>query len=613
MILLGILAMIQVLFLPGILAFKLVKPTGGILKKLIYIIGISFILNYLLVFLLTGLHIYIQAVVLLIMVVEVGAVIYFYKAGLTAPVRDTFTLVWERIAASLKWLLNPEPVGNSTANLYEIFRKYALIITAFVAVGALVHMAQIFLQNIPSVFNTYDAIVSWNRWATEWAQNTFPTSTQDYPQLGPTLYSMTYVILGTAKVQLFAKALMPLFLVLIMLMFFDLGLEKPSYGILLGVEIVYLVVKHFMGEYIGDGYMDIPLAFFAFLAVYTLLKSRRAANEREKVTGVLLGFFFAAGAAITKQPGIYILIIYPFLAILIHGWKNIREWISGHRKLILYGLLLAGLVVIPWYALKAFQFTTGSEASHLLIPVARTSTVFGTLNIIDKISSGLLSLGKYAAGFLFILPALFLMDPAIRWISLLIVLPFTLLWSGYASYDVRNVTLVWAFYSLVIAVSLEAYIQWFFKIGERILGQHRLRWWGVILTGIILAAAGAVLLPTSRIMQEQEKLQRQILNPDLNQELYAYFEANPSQGKILTNYPVDYLPGFEGRQFYFLYDNLKDFEWALKLEEVKFLLVPSFASDEVKARLQKGVADGELTPVFSNDSFIPEKFYTINR
>ncbi len=82
---LGILALIQILFLPGILAMKVLKPGGGLLQKLIYIIGISLILNFLLVFLLTALHIYIQPIMLLVLAAEIGGVLILYRSTLKNP------------------------------------------------------------------------------------------------------------------------------------------------------------------------------------------------------------------------------------------------------------------------------------------------------------------------------------------------------------------------------------------------------------------------------------------------------------------------------------------------------------------------------------------------
>jgi len=58
---------------------------------------------------------------------------------------------------------------------------------------------------------------------------------------------------------------------------------------------------------------------------------------------------------------------------------------------------------------------------------------------------------------------------------------------------------------------------------------------------------------------------------------------------------------------------VKDFEWAIAHDGVNFLLVPSFASQEVKDRIQQGVETGELLLIFSNENYIPEDFYTIQK
>jgi hypothetical protein len=609
MIFFGILSLVQILFLPGILSIRLLKPGGGFLQRLIFIVGFSLILNYLLVFLLTLLGAYLQPVMLVIVFVEITTILYLFRSEVKSPVRESFAVLWRRIETTIKKLL----LSEADDNLFTLFRRYVLLISTFIAVAVLIHMGQIFIQNIPSVFNTYDAIVSWNNWASDWASNTIPLGTEDYPQLGPSMFSLTYVITGSNNVQFFAKALMPLFLTLIMLMFFDLGLEKPSFGILLGVEIVYLTIKHFVGEYINDGYMDIPLAFFAFLAVYALLKSRLAGNGRNTFLIILFGLVFAAGAAVTKQAGLYILAIYPFLVLLNFGWKKIHLWFKDYKKPFHFGIGAVVILVVPWYLMKLYQINMGLDISHVLIPVNDTSAASGSSDLWGKISTGFLSLGKYGFGFLVLLPALFLVEPAIRWIVILIVLPFTLLWAGYASYDVRNVTLVWPFLALAIGASLEAYLMWFCRLWERLIGWHRLRWAGVLVIVFVLMAAAAFFVPSSRLIQEQESLQKQILNPELNQKLYEFFDANPSYAKILTNYPVGFLPGFEGQEIHFGFNDLEDFEWAINQDDIGFLLVPNYAIEDVRERIQKGVESGEFTRIFSTDKFIPEVFYIINR
>ena len=86
-------------------------------------------------------------------------------------------------------------------------------------------------------------------------------------------------------------------------------LVKPSYGLLFGVEIVYLVIN-FVGEYILDGYMDIPLAFFTFLGIYALLKSRVPDDERSRLANIFWVVFVAA-LRLRSRPGFYVLARLP--------------------------------------------------------------------------------------------------------------------------------------------------------------------------------------------------------------------------------------------------------------------------------------------------------------
>jgi hypothetical protein len=139
------------------------------------------------------------------------------------------------------------------------------------------------------------------------------------------------------------------------------------------------------------------------------------------------------------------------------------------------------------------------------------------------------------------------------------------------------------------------------------------RWWGLAIVIVLTLAIISAAVPSKILIQKQEFLQKQILNPELNQQLYDFFEAHPSKQIILTNYPVGFLPGFEGRETRFGFNNLKDFEWALKQGNIGFLLVPNYAVDAVRARIKSGVESGEFTLIFTTDKYVPEEFYLINR
>ena len=59
-ILLGVMSVVQSLFLPGTLLLKGIKFKGSAIQKLVYVVGLSLTLSYLLGILLVTLHLYFQ-------------------------------------------------------------------------------------------------------------------------------------------------------------------------------------------------------------------------------------------------------------------------------------------------------------------------------------------------------------------------------------------------------------------------------------------------------------------------------------------------------------------------------------------------------------------------
>jgi hypothetical protein len=611
MVFFGILSLIQILFLPGMLLHVYLKIQGSFLKKLVFVIGSSFTINYLLAFLLTSLRIYQRPVILVLIILEILALIWLKRNDLLVPVRKTWESTWESITTTITGLFHTGDEKKDPSSTWSLIRPVLIVILGALAVSTIWHMVTIFIQNIPSVFNTWDAVVSWNRWATEWAANGFPTQTEDYPQLLPVNWSLTYLLIGTTSVQFFAKALMPLFLLLILLMVFDLALEEKSFGLFLSVWVAYLAVKHFVGDYITDGYADIPLAFFCFLSIYALLKAVHE-DQDHKWISVVLGFLFACAAAVTKQPGFYIIVIYPILAYLL----VIKDSPTISRKKILWMISMAALgvlvIVAPWYILKYIQIFQKTEMSHLLIPISRTGQAHDSSSLLVIIPEALKSLDRYLYLFLLIFPGLLVIKKPYRWIGLLIVIPYTLLWAGYASYSVRNLTLVLPFLGLVFGVAFEGIIRFVAGWLDR-MKVDRIPW-VVVLAIIALSTLALPLLVTNeRLVSTQRELQKQIFNPNLNEKLYEYFESHPLDGIILTNYPVQYLPGFEDRQLYSRYNKIKDFNAAVNDPQVKYLLVPSGPDAEVRQALDEGTAAGIFRLEFSVKNYIPYEFYVIEQ
>ncbi len=64
---------------------------------------------------------------------------------------------------------------------------------------------------------------------------------------------------------------------------------------------------------------------------------------------------------------------------------------------------------------------------------------------------------KYAFVLLFLIPAFFVLESDLRWVVLLVVLPFTLIWAIYFSYDTRNLALALPFIGGCAGVGLQRF------------------------------------------------------------------------------------------------------------------------------------------------------------
>ena len=95
----------------------------------------------------------------------------------------------------------------------------------------------------------------------------------------------------------------------------DLGRATGQTGYFLGVPILYgLLLAVLRFRFLSSGYGDAPVAFMAFADVYALLLARSTGEPALRTKYVLLGAVLCAGAALTKQAGLYIAAVYPILA-----------------------------------------------------------------------------------------------------------------------------------------------------------------------------------------------------------------------------------------------------------------------------------------------------------
>jgi len=598
---LGLLAFLQMTFLPGWLILRLARLQTGWLQRLILGFALSLTANYVVIFPLAAAGLYLRPLVLILFAAECAAALWLSWPDLKAPLTQSASRLTAALAGQVeraRQALAGLNRGTPDEQLAAWLRLLAGGVFAALALSALLWLAQVFANNLGTVFNTWDAVLSWNRWALDWAQNHLPVSTQYYPQLLPANWSLTYVFTGSLQVQFFAKAIMPLFMLFLLALLFDLGWDFKSFGYFIAIVICRYMLKKFLGEYISDGYADIPVTFFAFASVYTLLKARRATRPADLRASILLAGVLAGGAAVTKQPGVYLLACLPLLAWGLTAERPLLDARSRNQTILL--ALAAGLAIaVPWYVYKQIAIWQGLDESNV---VYLTSTIHKIANPLERILPAIQSLEKYAVFVLLLVPLALLLDRTMKRLAFVVAAPYTLIWAAFVSYETRNLALAIPFIALVCGLGLERIYNLLVQWGIR-LQAGRLRLVYLALAAAALLASTSWWVKGPALVERQITLQKQTFGASLNEKLYDYIEQHGTQMRILTNYPVAYLPGLEKMQVSFFFNDFAAYDTARQDAGVTHILLPPFARDDIKEDIAQRIDRGEYQVIFEDSSY----------
>jgi hypothetical protein len=530
--LLSIAAFLQMMFIPGFVALRYSRITlESKLQTLVYAFGLSLLINYLLVYLLTLLHLYRPTVIYAVLLIEIILLAYYWKT------RSQFTGIavdFNALASSWKTLF------QSHSFLYNAALVLSLAVIAL--------FVSVLLLRLKAVFYLNDPVLGWNRFALDWFQNRLPVNTWFYPQLIPANWSLAYVIMRTPDIQMTARNLMPLFSIFTLLLFFDLGWRKKRAVYFLGSLFYGLILLYlFNPVFIAGGHMEIPVAFFAFLSFYVLHLHHEDQPFQLKYT--VLSVIFASAAAVTKQPGIYILIfILAWNARLIYRHRSsfTQKTLSKTAGVI---LLIIAMVVLSWYLYRFLLIQKGIEKSGIH---AVTQEVHQNRTYLERMEFGINRLvhakDKKDGDALYVAMAFFLMLLSLfrkntRVLMLAVVVPYTLLWSLFFSYDQRNLAMVLPFMAFCAAVGVQWLSGTLATLSTR-LPAFRLTWRhlaAIILP--LLAVLNFTLFKSDSLRTNQLTQLKRIGDVELNLKLYDYYNKNGLQGKIFSKYPyLRFLP-----------------------------------------------------------------------
>ncbi len=604
LIILGIFAIIQALILPGIIILKISGFRGSRLQKLIYTVALSLSSSYLLVLILFLLHIYEQRILLFIFSAEI---LLLFWISITTRHQSLTEILGQWVDNTLDSFRSLLDTWSSEKN-FSSFVKTVIALAAFVlSLSLLWWSIKLAIHYSGTIFDSWDAIVSWNRWALEWENGTLPTSTRNYPQLVPINYSLPYVFMGNTEIQLFSKFLVLPMAFLILLMPFDLGLQTKKTGFFLSTIVIYLLLKKFLILELTNGYVDGVMAFFALLSLYTLIKLDLAETEREKTHLLFLCFFFAGAAAVVKQPGIIIFILFPvwfYFGILKQGRFTALQ---KEKKRLYAATLLSALMAVPWYIYKQIAIFFGNDRvgiTELIEASANNNYNVGWFQqIIDTISK----FEIYLILFPIILLAFFALKPLYRWLVVTLILPYPILWALVASYDTRNLSIFIPIFGLVAGISIEKLIDW----GLSLWDFGKIKTW--LLLTIILIALGFGLVakyPNEVLAEKQLAQQSQLFSPKKNALLYDLVEREGTEIKILTNYPMRFLSGFDEVELYDNYRNYDTFIGKLENLRVDYLLVPEdiFIDPPINDYINQKIDEGAYELVWEDKSW---KYYKL--
>ncbi|HVY75551.1 MAG TPA: hypothetical protein VG890_12010 [Puia sp.] len=528
---LGLLSVFQALFLPGYLISRFFFPLKG-KSKLLVAFGISLLFNYQFVLLLTAIGLYGRPAVFILFALECLSWIWLSKRKPMSGYSDK-----ENLAA------------GQLSNVQIKGRTRTVFTTLFAAVSFIVVLGVVskILGGNPGIFDSWDDVLSWNRWAAEWYNGHLPAKTYHYPQLIPANWSMMYQFVGTPEIQFFAKSIMALFALGILLAFYDLYKKLSSDFFLAALAWSGFLLLNIVGSYIGTGYMDIPVTFFCLITFYMLALTSEGLLP--VFSGLLLAAVFLAAALLIKQAGLAM--IPPFVCgcIIIlykaHGF-------SVHRKTLIVAIISACILLAgPWYLYKQIQMNRGTENSEvswvtkdiyagktkmqrLQDASAHFKDAVTEATLINALPETARPVAKSAFfALLLALSLLSLLKPYSRFVLLLLVIPYYLIWAIYFSYDLRNVSLLIPFWGFSLGVGSQVCFDWMAITTPR---SRKRVLWPVLGLAIVM---GAVSWPGQKLRSiERRMAMERLMDSGMNRLLYQRYDSGMLKGKILCSYPM---------------------------------------------------------------------------
>lgn len=536
MISLGLLGLAQALLLPGLLATLSATRNHSVAwqERLLFAPPLSIFLNYALVAALTAARLYTQAVMLAIVAVECALILALF---LRAPARSA---AGSRADSGAAWRLTIDADAS--------------LVRALVKAATLLYLVQIFLAAHWSVFTAWDPIVSWNRWALEWQDQT-PGGSWGYPPGLPILFSLVYKLSGTSSFQTMARNVAAFFPFYGLFCLWRIGGLAPRHAwasVLAGVIYAFLLPRGYQNpDFAFSGYADPVIAGLAAFSIYLLALTQKTLAEAPAKAPTpaqrALACLALCAPALIKQSG-------AFLAVVIAGGvflldlRRVREQPLATAALA----LLTAAATAHWYLYSLVRWHDYVYAASLVDPdmvrrlahAAALSAQVATLPVLIAFAAGLLLSGTA------------------RRLAACQLLPLWLFWAVLVSYDFRTACFFIPVLAAVAALGVEVPIAWFQarRARGRRDGHHALSLQvpipvparrGVVALAVAITASLFALplaLPAGRLVAYDTAARLQANDHGFNREADALFASSAPGERTVTCYqPLFNLPHAPGR------------------------------------------------------------------
>jgi hypothetical protein len=589
----SLIALVQVTFLPGYLIARWLRLDDGLAKTWTISFGLSLIANYHVTLLLSLLGLQARAWLCAVIAIEILAL---FRLQQSRPARGPAEPAAVRVTRFL--------IPSNTADPHAVSGGRLLLL--LLGIASLAWIAMFLPAAFTSIFEGYDALVSWNRWALDWTNGQLPVWTLRYPQLLPANWAMLYTLAGV-PLQFLPKGLSVLFPLTTVGMFIDAGLRRSRPEYLLAAVLTAALMSFSNGRYIASGYADLPVAFFALAPFYLLASWNDDGDRARGRATIAVATAFVIGCALTKQAGLYLALLFPFLLYaFLH--KHMPTANSAERLRIIAGVTAALLLLIaPWYVFKQIQVIQGFDVPGN----ASSSGVHRGRSFPERAARAWKSWELHLSSPLLWSVALGVALSAFTRrtaaITVAITLPFTLIWVLFFSYDQRNLALAFPFIGLSAATGAMVAGDWFRAQWQRCPRAAHRGGAAALLAAIVLTFG---VMESGRIAALHDRALRDLGNDEINAFLYSYLEHHGFEGRILTNYRLlsslpdlaeyVYLDRDAPASEFWPLRNPDSLKSVLKRErgDIRYIVVLKPMKLPVMAILHDGIRKGELQVLY---------------